>query len=168
MTGAHADGSARLTQAAYWQVMQSYLRAGDVLFVDHGTSYAIFCLKLPPGCTFLGSVNWGSIGCSVGALLGALTAAPDRRQLLFVGDGSFQVGAGPVDHSPTRPQAVRRQDQRGPAERPQRADTMIFVESSLRGTPRSEQETTADVHRRHNRQCPVYVRHETSPPRRYR
>ena len=104
--GAHADRSARLTQAAYWQAMQGYLRPGDVLFVDNGTSYALFGLKLPPNCTFVGSVNWGSIGYSVGALLGALTAAPDRRHLLFVGDGSFQVSAQELstilrhDHKP--------------------------------------------------------------------
>ena len=89
----HADPSAKLTQAAYWQAMQGYLREGDVLFVDNGTSYALFGLKFPPQCTFVGSVNWGSIGYSVGALLGALTAAPDRRHLLFLGDGSFQVTA---------------------------------------------------------------------------
>ena len=47
--------------------MQGYLREGDVLFVDNGTSYALFGLKFPPKCTFVGSVNWGSIGYSVGA-----------------------------------------------------------------------------------------------------
>jgi indolepyruvate decarboxylase len=88
-----ADGSARLTQAAYWQAIQSYLRPGDVLYVDNGTSFVLLGLKLPPNCTFIGSINWGSIGYSVGALLGALTAAPQRRHLLFVGDGSFQVTA---------------------------------------------------------------------------
>jgi indolepyruvate decarboxylase len=83
--------------------MQGYLREGDVLFVDNGTSYALFGLKFPPKCTFVGSVNWGSIGYSVGALLGTLTAAPE---LLFVGDGSFQVTAQELstilrhDHKP--------------------------------------------------------------------
>jgi indolepyruvate decarboxylase len=102
----HTDDSAELTQAAYWQAIQGYLREGDVLFVDNGTSYALFGLKFPPKCTFVGSVNWGSIGYSVGALLGALTAAPDRRHLLFVGDGSFQVTAQELstilrhDHKP--------------------------------------------------------------------
>jgi indolepyruvate decarboxylase len=102
----HADDSARLTQAAYWQAIQGYLRPGDVLFVDNGTSYALFGLKFPPKCTFIGSVNWGSIGYSVGALLGTLTAAPERRHLLFVGDGSFQVAAQELstilrhDHKP--------------------------------------------------------------------
>src|SRR5262249_15058919 len=66
--GTHVDGSAKLTQAAYWQAMQGYLREGDVLFIDNGTSYALFGLKFPPNCTFIGSVNWGSIGYSVGAL----------------------------------------------------------------------------------------------------
>jgi indolepyruvate decarboxylase len=103
---ANTDPSARLTQAAYWQAMQGYLREGDVLFVDNGTSYALFGLKFPPKCTFVGSVNWGSIGYSVGALLGTLTAAPERRHILFVGDGSFQVTAQELstilrhDHKP--------------------------------------------------------------------
>jgi indolepyruvate decarboxylase len=89
----YADGSARLTQAAYWHALQGYLRPGDVLFTDNGTSYAIFGFRLPPDCTVVASVIWGSIGYSVGALLGTLTAAPQRRHLLFVGDGSFQETA---------------------------------------------------------------------------
>src|SRR5262249_13514579 len=88
-----ADSAADLTQAAYWRAMQHHLRPGDVLYVDNGTSFALLGLQLPAGCTFVGSVNWGSIGYSVGALLGALTAAPERRHLLFIGDGSFQVTA---------------------------------------------------------------------------
>jgi indolepyruvate decarboxylase len=91
--GTHADGSATLTQAAYWEAIQDYLRPGDVLLTDNGTSYAIFGFRLPPTCTVVASVIWGSIGYSVGALLGTLTAAPERRHLLFIGDGSFQETA---------------------------------------------------------------------------
>jgi indolepyruvate decarboxylase len=91
--GAQADGSAKLTQAAYWETIQGYLRPGDVLLTDNGTSYAIFGFRLPPKCTVVASVIWGSIGYSVGALLGTLTAAPERRHLLFIGDGSFQETA---------------------------------------------------------------------------
>jgi indolepyruvate decarboxylase len=109
--GTHADSTrtdpfAKLTQAVYWQAMQGYLREGDVLFVDNGTAFTLFGLKFPPKCTLVGSVNWGSIGYSVGALLGALTAAPERRHILFVGDGSFQVSAQELstilrhDHKP--------------------------------------------------------------------
>src|SRR5262249_44834332 len=103
---ARADRSAKISQLPYWQAMQAYLREGDVLFIDNGTAYALFGLKFPPKCTFIGSVNWGSIGYSVGALLGALTAAPERRHILFVGDGSFQVSAQELstilrhDHKP--------------------------------------------------------------------
>ena len=93
VAGTRADGSAKLTQAAYWQALQGYLRPGDVLYVDNGTSFVIFGLRLPPNCTLIGSINWGSIGYSVGALLGGLTAAPNRRHILFIGDGSFQVSA---------------------------------------------------------------------------
>ena len=93
MPASHADGSAKLTQAAYWETLQGYLRPGDVLLTDNGTSYAIFGFKLPPKCTVVASVIWGSIGYSVGALLGTLTAAPERRHLLFIGDGSFQETA---------------------------------------------------------------------------
>jgi indolepyruvate decarboxylase len=106
VAGTHADGSAKLTQAAYWQALQGYLRPGDVLYVDNGTSFVLLGLQLPQKCTFVGSVNWGSIGYSVGALLGALTAAPNRRHILFVGDGSFQVAAQELstilrhDHKP--------------------------------------------------------------------
>jgi indolepyruvate decarboxylase len=94
--GDHGDGSAKLTQAAYWQAIQGYLRAGDVLIAEDGTSYASAGLRLPPNCTFVSQVIWGSIGYSVGSLLGTLTAAPDRRHLLFVGDGSFQLTAQEV------------------------------------------------------------------------
>jgi indolepyruvate decarboxylase len=106
MAVTHADDSAKLTQAAYWQAIQGYLRPGDVLYVDNGTSFVILGLKLPSNCTFVGSINWGSIGYSVGALLGALTAAPNRRHILFIGDGSFQVSAQELstilrhDHKP--------------------------------------------------------------------
>jgi indolepyruvate decarboxylase len=95
-TGDHGDGSAKLTQAAYWEAVQAYIRAGDVLVVEDGTSYASFGLQLPPDCTVVSQVIWGSIGYSVGSLLGTLTAAPERRHLLFVGDGSFQLTAQEV------------------------------------------------------------------------
>ena len=93
---ARGDGSAKLTQAAYWQAIQGYIRAGDVLIADGGTSYASAGLHLPPDCTFVSQLIWGSIGYSVGSLLGTLAAAPDRRHLLFVGDGSFQLTAQEV------------------------------------------------------------------------
>ncbi len=91
--GAPADSSAKLTQAAYWEAIQGYVRSGDVLIAEDGTSYGAFGLHLPPNCTFVSQAIWGSIGYTVGSLLGTLIAAPERRHLLFVGDGSFQLTA---------------------------------------------------------------------------
>ena len=46
---------------------------------------------MPEGVTFIGQTFYGSIGYTVGATLGASMAARDRRAVLFVGDGAFQV-----------------------------------------------------------------------------
>lgn len=84
-----------VTQATYWHAMQDMLRPGDVVVVEDGTSLAgALSLRLPQGCTYIcaGEV-WGSIGYTTGALLGTLAAAPDRRHILFTGDGSFQLTA---------------------------------------------------------------------------
>jgi TPP-dependent 2-oxoacid decarboxylase len=86
--------SGTLTQAAYWGRIQTFLREGDVLIAEDGTSSAgAMGLRLPPRCTFVTQAVWGSIGYSLGALLGTLIAAPQRRHVLFIGDGSFQLTA---------------------------------------------------------------------------
>ena len=86
--------SGTLTQAAYWGSIQSFLREGDVLIAEDGTSSSgAMGLTLPPRCTFVTQAVWGSIGYSLGALLGTMIAAPQRRHLLFIGDGSFQLTA---------------------------------------------------------------------------
>ena len=46
---------------------------------------------MPEEATFIGQTFYGSIGYTVGATLGASIAAQDRRVVLFVGDGAFQV-----------------------------------------------------------------------------
>jgi indolepyruvate decarboxylase len=86
-----------LTQKAYWNLIQGFLREGDVLIAEDGTSEAgAWGLQLPPRCTFVTQAVWGSIGYTVGSVLGTLLAAPERRHLLFVGDGSFQLTAQEV------------------------------------------------------------------------
>ena len=99
--------SRALTQAAYWAVIQDFVRDGDVIVAEDGTSNGgAWGLNLPPNCTFVTQAIWGSIGYSMGSLLGTLTAAPKRRHLLFIGDGSFQLTAQELstvlrhDHKP--------------------------------------------------------------------
>ena len=83
-----------LTQAQYWKALEKFLRPGDVIVAEDGTSNSGATeLRLPAGCSFVTQAAWGSIGYTVGALLGTLCAAPERQQILFVGDGSFQLTA---------------------------------------------------------------------------
>src|SRR5699024_1706297 len=47
----------------------------------------------PADVTYVASQFWGAIGYALPATLGSCLAAPQRRQILFIGDGSFQVTA---------------------------------------------------------------------------
>jgi indolepyruvate decarboxylase len=83
-----------LTQAHYWKALEKFLQPGDVIIAEDGTSNTGATeMRLPPGCSFVTQAVWGSIGYTVGALLGTLCAAPERRHILFIGDGSFQLTA---------------------------------------------------------------------------
>jgi indolepyruvate decarboxylase len=84
-----AASSGSLTQVAYWNAMQKFIRPGDVIVAEDGTSIiGTGRMSLPEGCTFVPPAMWGSIGFATAALLGALLAAPDRRHVLFTGEGS--------------------------------------------------------------------------------
>jgi indolepyruvate decarboxylase len=82
-----------LTQEAFWKAMQNFVRPGDVIVVEDGTSSAGFGrLTLPDHCTYItGAFVWCSIGYATGALLGAILASPGRRHLLLTGEGSLQM-----------------------------------------------------------------------------
>jgi indolepyruvate decarboxylase len=86
--------SARLVQERFWEQFQAFLEPGDVVIADQGTAYyGCAELPLPHGCTFVGQPLWGSIGYTLPSLLGTMLAAPDRRHILLIGDGSFQLTA---------------------------------------------------------------------------
>jgi indolepyruvate decarboxylase len=92
--GAAKPAQEPLTQALYWKALEKFLCAGDVIVAEDGTSNSGATeMRLPTGCSFITQAAWGSIGYTVGALLGTLCAAPQRRQILFIGDGSFQLTA---------------------------------------------------------------------------
>jgi indolepyruvate decarboxylase len=82
-----------LTQDAYWKAIQNFLRPGDVIVVEDGTSSAGFGrLTLPDDCTYItGAYVWCSIGYATPALLGAILASPGRRHILLTGEGSLQM-----------------------------------------------------------------------------
>ncbi|NTY88122.1 alpha-keto acid decarboxylase family protein [Serratia fonticola] len=83
-----------LDQDYFWQRIRRFIQADDVLVVENGTSgAAIGGMRMPNGVTVVNQPIWGSIGYTLPALLGTMMAAPQRRQLLFIGDGSFQLTA---------------------------------------------------------------------------
>jgi indolepyruvate decarboxylase len=83
-----------LTQDRFWQRMQDFVQPGDVVLADVGTSSAgTVGLRMPSGVAVIGQPLWAAVGYSLPALLGTLLAAPRRRQLLFIGDGAFQMTA---------------------------------------------------------------------------
>ncbi|HUC18638.1 MAG TPA: thiamine pyrophosphate-binding protein [Acetobacteraceae bacterium] len=86
--------SGKLTQDSFWTKVQDFIRPGDVILADTGTcSFAAGTLLLPENTIFVSQPIWGSIGYALPATLGACLAGPDRRQLLFIGDGAFQMTA---------------------------------------------------------------------------
>ncbi|MBL0868406.1 indolepyruvate decarboxylase [Pectobacterium carotovorum] len=81
-----------LNQREFWQQMQRFLRSGDILVTDQGTScFGAATLRLPAGCHFIVQPLWGSIGYSLPAAFGAQIAEPERRVVLLIGDGSLQL-----------------------------------------------------------------------------
>lgn len=95
------DGSSTITQAWLWPRVGEFLAKDDIVVTETGTAnFGIWDTKFPSGVTALSQVLWGSIGWSVGACQGAALATRDagdnRRTILFVGDGSFQLTAQEV------------------------------------------------------------------------
>ena len=77
---------------------QRFIRADDVVVVENGTSgAAIGGMRMPGGVKVVNQPIWGFDRLyTLPALLGTLMAAPERRHLLFIGDGSFQLTAQEV------------------------------------------------------------------------
>ncbi|WP_436774884.1 alpha-keto acid decarboxylase family protein [Yinghuangia sp. YIM S09857] len=89
-----AEPHAPLTQAALGDRFAAFVRPGDVVVVEQGTAFfGVVDTRMPPGVTVVSQVLWSSIGYTLPAALGTCVAAPDRRTLLVIGDGSLQLTA---------------------------------------------------------------------------
>lgn len=87
-------GCEPISQDYFWERIQSFIEAGDVLMVENGTSSsAIGAMRMPDDVKVVSQPIWGAIGYTLPALLGSLMASSKRRHLLFIGDGSFQITA---------------------------------------------------------------------------
>ena len=89
-----------ITHDWLWPRVGQWLQPEDIVITETGTAnFGIWETKFPKGVTALSQVLWGSIGYSVGACQGAALAAKEsgnRRTILFVGDGSFELTAQEV------------------------------------------------------------------------
>jgi indolepyruvate decarboxylase len=84
----------KLRQAQLWAAIEEFLQPGDIIVAEQGTAFfGAQELRLPSGTTFIGQPLWGSIGYTLPAALGAQLAAPERRTVLLIGDGSAQLTA---------------------------------------------------------------------------
>ncbi|KAH8688632.1 pyruvate decarboxylase [Talaromyces proteolyticus] len=81
-----------------WPTLGSWLRHGDIVLAETGTSsFGIWETSFPTNAILISQYLWGSIGYTVGACQGAAQAARDcfgnqKRTILFIGDGSLQFG----------------------------------------------------------------------------
>lgn len=87
-----------ITHDWLWARLSSFLRPGDIVITETGTSaFGVVQTRYKENTNGISQILWGSIGYSVGASVGAAFAAqeldPNKRVLLFVGDGSLQVTA---------------------------------------------------------------------------
>ncbi|MDF5713163.1 MAG: alpha-keto acid decarboxylase family protein [Rhizonema sp. NSF051] len=88
------NSTGAITQKRFWYRLADFLTEKDIIVAETGISlFGSATIPLPKGTTFIGQVLWGSIGYSVGAALGCAIASPQRRTILLVGDGSFQMTA---------------------------------------------------------------------------
>jgi indolepyruvate decarboxylase len=72
--------------------VQDWLPASTTVAAEIGTAlYGVLDLRLPPESDLIDQPVWSSIGYTLPAVLGAALARPDRRPVLFIGDGSAQL-----------------------------------------------------------------------------
>ncbi|MCW2541257.1 MAG: hypothetical protein JWN95_2982 [Frankiales bacterium] len=88
------QGAAVLSQQALWTIVQEWLPSNAIAIADAGTAlYGALELQMPPGTELLAQPIWSSIGYTLPAALGTSLAGPDRRSILFIGDGAAQLTA---------------------------------------------------------------------------
>jgi indolepyruvate decarboxylase len=89
--------SDRITMAALYPRYASFLRGGDTVVLETGsTSLGLPPMILADGMRVEAQVLWGSIGWATPAALGIALADPERRTVLITGEGSHQLTANDI------------------------------------------------------------------------
>jgi len=88
------DEDRKLTQENLWKIMDGFIEEGDRVYAETGTALqGLGSIRMPADVKFTASHIWGAIGYMLPMTFGGGLAAPSKRHLLFIGDGSFQVTA---------------------------------------------------------------------------
>ena len=89
-----ANADDPLMSDRYYPRFQRMLKEGDIVIAETGTFYnGMAEVRLPSNVTYIGQGGWQSIGYATPSSFGAIMAAPERRVLLFTGDGALQLTA---------------------------------------------------------------------------
>jgi len=81
-----------ITIQRFFDRMISYLNEDTIAIAETGSAlFATAERTFQKGTKLIMQTFFGSIGYTVGATLGVSVGAPDKRVVLFVGDGSFQL-----------------------------------------------------------------------------
>ena len=92
-----AKPEAKLTRTEIFRQIRPMVTSDVTLIAETGDSWFNGVqLKLPTHARFESEMQWGHIGWSVPAAFGYAVAAPERRVITLVGDGSFQLTAQEV------------------------------------------------------------------------
>ncbi|MUV38847.1 Indolepyruvate decarboxylase [Lentibacillus sp. JNUCC-1] len=83
-----------IEQNRFFERLSYFMKESDILLAEQGTSYyGAATMPIPKDTMFIGQPLWGSIGFTFPALLGSQLADMSRRNILLIGDGSFQLTA---------------------------------------------------------------------------
>lgn len=86
------QSDAKITSNRLYQGLAHFLRGNDILVADGPAAINAVQIQLPEGCKYMASSYWAAIGHGFAASLGTcLAAGENRRVLVLVGDGSFQI-----------------------------------------------------------------------------
>jgi indolepyruvate decarboxylase len=88
----HASGKKRITVRRLFQRLNSFLRENTMVISDVGDAlFGAADLNIHQHTEFLGTAYYASMGFAVPAAVGAQLGRPERRPLVLVGDGAFQM-----------------------------------------------------------------------------
>ena len=84
----------KLTSEYIYPRLQEFMKENDILIAETGIiPHGVAQIKFPKNSDLISQTLWGSIGWATPATLGANLASPNKRVILFTGEGSHQLTA---------------------------------------------------------------------------